>query len=211
MLEQLVTFDDLHEVVEALTIALDAKNSYMCGHSERVADIAQLLCEEMGLPREQQLKIHVGAHLHDIGKIGVPDYILDKQGKLTPAEFEQIKQHPVIGDHIVGRIKAFHNIADIVRYHHERFDGRGYPDGLAGREIPLGARIVAVADSLDAMTTTRVYRKPVSLQEALDEIWRCQGGQFDPEIVAVCMRLRHDPKLQEICLANHKASLAVIR
>jgi len=183
MMAQLFTVDDLHEIVEALATALDAKNSCMCGHSERVADISLSIARAMGLSESKQQTIHIGAHLHDLGKIGIPDAILNKPGKLTDEEFTIIKEHPVIGYNIVRKVKVFSTISDIVRYHHERFDGKGYPEGMVGMEIPLGARIVAVADAFDAMTTPRNYRNCLSYRQALAEIIRCRGSQFDPEIV----------------------------
>ncbi|CUH94635.1 hypothetical protein P22_0701 [Propionispora sp. 2/2-37] len=198
MVSQVVTLEDLHDVVEALALALEAKSSYTCGHSERVADLSLLLAKTMGFSREEQMKIHIGAHLHDIGKIGIPDVILNKQGKLAPEEFVRMRKHTVIGDSIVGHIQAFREIADIVRYHHERSDGKGYPDGLEGEKIPLAARIVAVADSFDAMTTVRTYRQAVTLQEALDEIERCRGTQFDPGVVDALQKLAADDKLHRL-------------
>ena len=192
---QTITVDDLHEMVDALTTALDAKNSYMCGHSERVAVLSLLLAGAMKVSPAEQLRIHIGADLHDIGKIGVPDAILNKPGRLTHEEFAVIRQHPVIGDTIVNKLKVLRPVADIVRHHHERFDGQGYPDGLKGREISLGARIVAVADAFDAMTSARAYRNAFALKQALTEMQRCQGTQFDPEIVEVLLALAVQHKL----------------
>ena len=185
ILLNMVALEDLHDLVDALSTALDAKNTHMCGHSERVAEISLLMAKNMGLPLAEQERIHIGAHLHDIGKIGIPDSILNKPGKLTDKEFDIIQKHPSIGSNIVGKVKAFSEVADIVRHHHERFDGKGYPDGLCGMEISLGARIVAVADSFDAMTTTRSYRLSKTVREAIAEMERCQGSQFDPRIVLV--------------------------
>ena len=192
----LVTLDDLHEIVDALSTALDAKNSNMCGHSERVAELSLLMAKTMGLSLAEQQRIHIGAHLHDIGKIGIPDAILNKPGKLTEDEFDTIRQHSEIGGTIVGKIKVFRSVADIVRHHHERFDGTGYPDGLCGQEISLGARIVAVADSFDAMTTMRTYRSAFSVREAIEETERCKGSQFDPYIVDVLKALAIENKLE---------------
>lgn len=192
---QQITVDDLHEMVDALTTALDAKNSYTCGHSERVAILSLLLANTMGLSPAEQTRIHIGAHLHDIGKIGIPDAILNKQGKLTDDEFSIIRQHPEIGDTIVSKLRVFHSVGDIVRHHHERFDGKGYPDGLRGQDISLGARIVAVADAFDAMTSTRAYRQVFTLSQALEETKRCRGTQFDPDIVAVLVDLAAKHKL----------------
>lgn len=185
VLLNMVALEDFHDLVDALSTALDAKNTHMCGHSERVAEISLRMAKKMGLSLAEQERIHIGAHLHDIGKIGIPDAILNKPGKLTDSEFSVIRQHPGIGSNIVGKVKAFSCIADIVRHHHERFDGKGYPDGLCGMEISLGARIVAVADSFDAMTTVRSYRLSRTITEALAEMERCQGSQFDPEIVEI--------------------------
>jgi len=196
ILLNLVTLHDLHDIVDALSTALDAKNSCMCGHSQRVAGLSLLMAKTMGLPLMEQERIHIGAHLHDIGKIGIPDAILNKPGKLTEDEFDTIRQHPEIGGTIVGKIKVFRSVADIVRHHHERFDGKGYPDGLCGEEISLGARIVAVADSFDAMTTIRTYRSGLSICEAIEETVRCKGSQFDPAIVDVLKALAIENKLE---------------
>ena len=192
----LVTLDDLHDIVDALSTALDAKNSYMCGHSQRVAELSLLMAKTMGLSLVEQERIHIGAHLHDIGKIGIPDAILNKPGKLTEDEFNTIRQHPEIGGSIVGKIKVFRSVTDIVRHHHERFDGKGYPDGLYGEEISLGARIVAVADSFDAMTTIRTYRSALCICEAIKETERCKGSQFDPAIVDILKALAIENKLE---------------
>ena len=187
-----ITFNDLHEVVNALTTALDAKSHYTCGHSERVAEFALLLSKGLALSLPEQRRIHIGAHLHDIGKIGIPDAILNKTGKLTSVEFQIMQKHPLIGDNIVRKMKVFHDIVDIVRFHHERFDGNGYPDGLSGTRIPIGARIVAVADALDAMISCRPYRSAYSFEAALEEVSRCSGTQFDPLIVNKLLELhRH--------------------
>nr|WP_092070969.1 HD-GYP domain-containing protein [Dendrosporobacter quercicolus]NSL48436.1 HD-GYP domain-containing protein [Dendrosporobacter quercicolus DSM 1736]SDM16835.1 metal dependent phosphohydrolase [Dendrosporobacter quercicolus] len=183
MSSQSFLLDDLHQLVDALAAALDAKSSYTLGHSERVADLALLLARRIGLTEMDQQLIHIGAHLHDIGKIGVPDEVLNKPGRLTDEQFSMIKQHPVIGYHIVSKVSWFGGISGIVRHHHERFDGKGYPDGLAGTNIPLGARIVAVADAFDAMIAPRIYRKSFSPPEVLTEIIRCTGSQFDPAVV----------------------------
>lgn len=206
----LVTLDDLHDIVDALSTALDAKNSYMCGHSQRVAELSLLMAKTMGLSLEEQERIHIGAHLHDIGKIGIPDAILNKPGKLTEDEFNTIRQHPEIGGSIVGKIKVFRSVTDIVRHHHERFDGKGYPDGLYGEEISLGARIVAVVDSFDAMTTMRTYRSALCICEAIKETERCKGSQFDPAIVDVLKALAIENKLETTekgCLAYQLTSV----
>lgn len=190
-----ITVDDLHDIVEALSTALDAKSVCMCGHSERVAEISRLLAKAMRLSPAEQTRIHIGAHLHDVGKIGIPDTVLSKPGKLTAAEYNIIRQHPEIGASIVGKVKALQAVVDIVRNHHERCDGRGYPDRLAGRDISLGARIVAVADAFDAMTSARSYRAALGLPQAVDELRRWSGSQFDPEVVDALLTLIKEYRL----------------
>lgn len=180
----LFTSDDLHDIVDALAAAVDAKDPYTYGHSARVAEISLAIAQAMGLTKDEQYKVHIGAHLHDVGKIGIPDAVLTKPGRLTEEEFELIRQHSAIGYTIVKKVKILEPIADIVRHHHERIDGRGYPDALKGEEISLGARIVAVADAFDAMTSKRTYRIRVSYEEAITELERCAGAQFDPRVVS---------------------------
>lgn len=188
-MSNLITVNDLHEIVDALSTALDAKSSCMCGHSERVAEISLLLAKRLELSPAEQERIHMGAHLHDIGKIGIPDAILNKPGRLTENEYMNIKKHPEIGSNIIQKIKVFQSVVDIVRHHHERYDGKGYPDGLNGQEISLGARIVAVADAFDAMTSMRAYRPTITLNDAVNEMRRCRGSQFDPEIADVLIEM----------------------
>ena len=183
------TVDDLHEVVDALAAAVDAKDSYTCGHSERVAEISLAIAKEMNLSDEEQYLIHIGAHLHDVGKIGIPDAVISKPGRLTNEEFALIREHPIIGYHIVSKVKILQTVSLIVRHHHERIDGGGYPDGLVGDAIPLGARIVAVADAFDAMTTNRTYKVSMSISEALQELINCSGTQFDREVVEVFVKI----------------------
>ncbi len=191
------TQEDLHEIVEGLATALDAKNSFMCGHSERVAELSLLLAKGMGLPITEQVRIHIGAHLHDIGKIGIPDAILNKPGKLSEAEFAMIRKHPEIGNNIINKIRVLHPVVDIVRHHHERFGGGGYPDGLRGEEISLGARIVSVADAFDAMTSTRAYRSALTIDKTMQEMERCQGSQFDPAVIDALVTLQRKGNLDK--------------
>jgi putative nucleotidyltransferase with HDIG domain len=196
IMQHLSQWEDLHELVDALATALDAKNSFMCGHSERVAETALLLAREMDLCPAMQAVIHIGAHLHDIGKIGVPDYVLNKPGKLTEAEFVMIRQHPEIGSNILGKIKVLRPVIDIVRHHHERCDGKGYPDGLSGSDFSIGARIVAVADAFDAMASARPYRPALSVGAAMTEMRRCRGSQFDPAVVDALTTLNRKKLIQ---------------
>jgi len=186
---QSFTVDDLHEIVDALSTAVDAKDPYTYGHSERVAHLALAIASAMGLNPDQQSLLHIGAHLHDVGKIGIPDAVLRKPGRLTDEEYTTITTHSVIGYNIVRKVRILHPIAAIVRSHHERIDGKGYPDGLRGEEIPLEARIVAVADSYDAMTSQRLYRVCVSSAEAVNEVKRCSGTQFDGAVVDALVQL----------------------
>jgi len=171
-----------HEIIECITCALDAKDPYTAGHSQRVSDMALHVCELMGLKSSDTEKIHIAAHLHDIGKIGVPDAILNKAGRLTDDEFECIKKHPQIGAQILGKSRKLSELSDIVLMHHERYDGKGYPTGAAGNEIPLGARIIAICDSIDAMTSNRCYRKAHDYMYCYEEIERNLGKMYDPVI-----------------------------
>ncbi|MFC7687491.1 HD-GYP domain-containing protein [Ureibacillus sp. GCM10028918] len=187
---QKVEQDNL-ELTTALANTLDSRDPYTLHHSENVAEYAVQIAEKMNLPQASCEIIRKGALLHDIGKIGIPEDILGKKGKLNDAEYEIIKSHPTLGHNMIKHIGDFHKngILDIVLYHHERYDGRGYPTGLKGNEIPLFARIVAIADTFDAMTTKRVYRDEFDLEYALDEIRKNKGIQFDPEIVDVFLSL----------------------
>lgn len=198
----LFTLEDMHEIVDALATTLEAKSAYTCGHSGRVADLSLALAKSMGLSVAEQQIIHIGGHLHDIGKIGIPDVILNKPGKLTEAEFAIIRQHPDIGSKIVRKVKALRPIDSIVRHHHERFDGTGYPDRLCGTQISLSARIVSVADAFDAMNNIRTYRSALNLSQILEEMWRCRGSQFDPDIVDVLMDHASKNKLPIALIAN---------
>ena len=144
----------------------------------------------MKLPKKEVDIIRHASLLHDVGKIGISEQILRKPGKLNDEEFEAIKSHPNIGAGILSSIEFLKDVCEIIKHHHERYDGRGYPDGLKGEEIPLGARIVTVADSFDAITSKRPYRKPLTLDEATAEVIRCSGNQFDPEVVKAFVSLR---------------------
>ena len=168
--------------VEALRIAVDAKDTYTKGHSDRVAFYSKLIAKEIGISEEEQERIYIGGLFHDIGKIGVPDAILQKQDKLTDDEYSEIKNHPLIGAQIINAATIFEDIIPIVKYHHERFDGKGYPGKLVGEEIPLYARIVTIADAFDAMTSDRQYRKGLLIDVAKDELIKNAGTQFDENL-----------------------------
>ncbi len=178
------------EVVRAFVRALDAKDHYTSRHSEKVAEYAEGIARQMNLPREVQERLRWAALLHDVGKLGVPTHILNKPGKLDPHEWEIIKRHPVESERIFAGVAQFRPLLKAIRHHHERVDGRGYPDGLTGEELCLEARILAVADAFDAMTSQRAYRAPMSEEEALAQLKAGAGAQFDPEIVAAMVTWR---------------------
>lgn len=182
----------LHQLVDTVITVLDARDPYTYEHSWRVAYISELLAKEMKLSKEEVERIHIAAHLHDIGKVGVPDYVLNKTGSLCREEFELMKAHPRIGYNIVNSIEPLEEISDYILYHHEKWDGTGYPCGLKGKEIPLGARIIAIADSFDAMTTKRSYKGQVPIEDAFNEILKCRETQFCPTSVDAFIKLRGD-------------------
>ncbi len=168
--------------ITALANALEAKDKYTGGHSQRVAEISAAVANAMGLLQEIIEKVKLAGMVHDIGKIGVSESILNKPGRLTNEEFQHIQKHPEIGQHILTPIVGDEEILRIVRSHHERYDGTGYPDGLKHGHIPLGSRILAVADAYEAMTSERPYRRAMNKKTALNEIERGEGTQFDPNV-----------------------------
>lgn len=168
----------------ALAASIDARDPYTLGHSFRVAHWGRETAKFMGLPPKQSTEVYYGGIIHDIGKIGIEDNILNKEGALSKEEFERIKEHPVIGYEILKRTSVFPELLPAIRWHHERVDGTGYPDKLKGNEIPLIARILAVCDAFDAMVSDRPYRKGMSVEEALRRIQEGAGTQFDAEIAA---------------------------
>ncbi|MGA8182326.1 MAG: HD domain-containing phosphohydrolase [Terriglobia bacterium] len=177
------------ETLEALGAALDLRDTETAGHSRRVGLYCLEIARAMGCTSEQLKTIARGAYLHDIGKIGIPDSVLLKQGKLTPKEMAIMQTHVRIGYELLSRIPFLSTSSEIVLAHQERYDGEGYPQGIAGEEIPLGARIFAVADTLDAMTSDRPYRQALPFKTAHEEIIRESGKQFDPDVVRVFLSL----------------------
>lgn len=182
-------FTVYHDVIECLTGALEARDTYTKGHSDRVSNLAKEIAKDLGFENERIELTHIAGHLHDIGKIGIPDSILYKTDKLTVSEYEIIKQHSQIGHDILAKSESLKGIAKIVLHHHEAFDGSGYPLKLSGEDIPLESRILAITDSIDAMISERPYKKPLSTYECKQELKRCSGTQFDPNIVEIVLRL----------------------
>ncbi|MBP3831264.1 MAG: HD domain-containing protein [Clostridia bacterium] len=170
------------ESIQTVRYTVEAKDTYTRGHSDRVSEYSVLIGQKLGLPEEDIRRLRIGGLFHDIGKIGVPDNILQKNGKLSDDEYSEIKNHPTIGVHILSNATMFQDILPIVKHHHERYDGRGYPSQLKGEEIPYLARIAAVADAFDAMTSRRVYRDSLPIDTVITEIEKNKGTQFDPQI-----------------------------
>lgn len=175
--------------IMTLAKAIDAKDPYTKGHSERVMKFAVEIAKEMKLPEKLVSNIEFAALIHDIGKIGVKDNVLDKPSRLSDSEYDIIKKHPVIGEQIIAPIEFLTNIAPLILYHHEHYDGSGYLEGLKGEEIPIGARILIVADAFEAMISERPYSKSMTTEEAIDELKDKSGSQFDPEVVKAFLRV----------------------
>jgi HD-GYP domain-containing protein (c-di-GMP phosphodiesterase class II) len=176
-------------ILSMLTRAIEARDPYTRGHSTRVTALAELVALRLGWGEERLKSLRIGGRLHDIGKLAVPDAVLCKEGGLEKDELAQIQEHPTIGAKLILRIAALRDAIPYVLYHHERWDGTGYPSGKAGEEIPVEARVLAVADAFDAMTSDRPYRPALSHDEALAEVERCAGTQFDPEIARIFLEL----------------------
>lgn len=176
-------------VVSSLASAIDAKDTYTNGHSLRVAQYAREIARRAGYEKERLDGIYMMGLLHDVGKIGIPDAVINKPARLTDEEYDIIKNHPAMGARILGIIKEMPKLANGARWHHERFDGKGYPDGLSGEDIPEEARIIAVADSYDAMTSHRSYREPLPQGVVKEEIEKGKGTQFDPRFASIMLEM----------------------
>jgi putative nucleotidyltransferase with HDIG domain len=192
------SYKELKELYNGLIFsfayAIDAKSPWTKGHSERVTNYAISIAKEIGLKGEDIETLNTAALLHDIGKIGTYDVILDKPGKLTDEEFALIKMHPVKGADILRPIRQLEKVVPIIKHHHERIDGKGYPDGLKGEEIPFFSRIIHVADSFDSMTADRPYRPAPGIKYAISEFKKYSGTQFDPEVVEAFLRVLGKPQ-----------------
>jgi len=175
--------------VMVLANTIDAKDKYTHGHSKRVADYCIAVAKQLGFSKVHIRNLQIGALLHDIGKIGIKDEIIKKTTKLTEEEYQEIKAHPSIGAEIVSPVDFLFDKMPMIKHHHEKYDGTGYPDGLKGDEIPIEARIISIADAYDAITSERPYRKGLSHKKAVEELKRGAGTQFDPEIVKVFLSL----------------------
>lgn len=203
-LELANTYDKLEKAyldsIETLRYTVEAKDPYTRGHSDRVAEYSVLIGEKLGLSENDLKILRIGGLFHDIGKIGIPDSILLKEAKLTDEEYSEIKNHPSIGAHILCNAQVFKDIIPIVKHHHERYDGRGYPGKLAGENIPYFARISAIADAFDAMTSKRTYRNSLPINIVRDEIEKNLGTQFDPELGRLFLSLIDNEynKIEEI-------------
>ena len=178
---------EYHELVDCISSALDARDPYTGNHSRRVSDMACYLCGLLGMSESETQEIHIAAHLHDIRKIGIPDRVLLKEGRLDDEEWALMKKHPEIGADILSKSEHFLRISAIILHHHERWDGNGYPFGAKGEEIPVGARIIAVCDSIDAMASKRSYRNALPLEVCRKEIEKNSGIMYDPEIAQLAL------------------------
>ncbi len=183
------TFKD---TVKSFAYAIETKDKYTHGHSEKVALFTELICHAMELPDEDIERIKLAAQLHDIGKIGINEEVLNKPGKLTIEEYEIIKGHPLMGTRILQPLHFLKDIIPIIHHHHEKYDGTGYPDGIKGADIPLGSRIISVGDTYEAMTSDRPYRKGLSHAVTVTELVRCAGTQFDPGIVKIFIKIMEE-------------------
>lgn len=197
--------DILHQFAESLGNAIDAKDPHTRRHSDEVAELSRELARLLGCPQRQLEVIHLAGHLHDIGKIGVPDAALRKRGPLDPDEWEALRRHPAMGAEIVRPVLplAEAGVVEMILHHHERFDGKGYPHGLAGTAVPFGARVITLADSLSAMLQDRPYRPALGFDAAVAEIARGRGSQFDPEVAEAF--LDHREHFRALCAGTPEA------
>jgi HD-GYP domain-containing protein (c-di-GMP phosphodiesterase class II) len=195
LIENLALYENIYEnlfsTLFAFVETIEARDPYTKQHSTRVCSYAMAIAKNMGCSQEEIDELNVSGNLHDIGKIGIPDKILLKPGRLTDEEYEFIKKHPIIGSNIIAHVGMWTAELKIIKHHHERWDGEGYPDGLKATEVPLLSRILAVADTFDALTSDRSYRNRMSDEVAAGIVEQNAGSQFDPDIVKVFLELFH--------------------
>ena len=183
------------QMIQTLVTTIEAKDEYTRGHSHRVAEYSALIAKELGWKQKDIFHLRNAAHLHDIGNIGIPDAILNKPARLTDEEYAVIKEHTIIGAEILKNITLVKHVVEVARSHHECYDGTGYPDGRKGEEIPIEARIIAVADSYDAMRSRRIYRNTLKPEAIYEQFQKNRGVQFDPEITDTFLRLLDEGRL----------------
>lgn len=191
------------EVLRGLLRLQAIKSTGTAAHAARCAQYARALAEQLRLPPDEIEAIRVAALLHDLGKIEIPDSILQKPGPLTEKEWKSMRQHPVLSHRILAQLGGFSDVLPLVRHHHERFDGSGYPDGLSGEDIPSGSRLILVIDAFDAMTSDRPYRRAIPVADAAKELVRCSGSQFDPRVVRAFLLI--------LCGLGHSRPLVLTR
>ena len=193
-----------HDLIESIVSSLDARDTYTASHSNRVADMVLVLAAALGLDPDETALIHIAAHLHDIGKIAVPDAVLRKTGPLTADEWQEMRRHPVTGYNILRRVADFQDIAVLVLHHHERWDGRGYPDGLSGDQIPISAQVVAMADVYDALVSKRVYKDAYAPDVAVQMILHGDCGQFNPLLLECLVDIQDVLKAEIVGRGNEE-------
>lgn len=191
-----------HELIDILVSAIEAKDKYTQGHSNRVAEITSWICSGLNINKRMLSEIHIAAHLHDIGKINVPDNILNKKDELLTEEWELIKLHPTVGFNILSKVSSLKPIAKIVLHHHERWDGKGYPDRLTGIVIPFGSRVIAIADAIDAMLSDRPYRNALTWNKCKEELLNGVGKQFDSELINITIEVCEENRVCEYMEAS---------
>ena len=206
--ESILALDESQNMIFTLTLALESKDSNTHGHSQRVSEYVMAVANKLNLSETDKTNLWRAAILHDIGKIGIPDVILNKTTSLNEEEWEIMRSHPERGEAICSKLKFAREILPIIRHHHERYDGKGYPDGLSGEDIPFLARIISIADTFDAITSPRSYRSPGTEEQAVRELKRCAGTQFDPYLVGVFLEVYGSVKRSKDCLGDKYAGLS---
>ena len=196
------------EFAKVLAYTLEEKDPYTSGHSERVCYYSDFISKRLSLPSRDRMELQIASYLHDIGKIGISNRFINKKGTLTSTDWAIIKQHTKKSIELLIPLNLSPNIISYIQHHHERFDGTGYPDGLRGEEIPLGARIIAISDSYDSMTSERPYRRPLSQEEARNELVKCSGNQFDPKLVSIFLEILKE--IDEVFLVKDDFKLTSI-